>query len=98
MSSSITFSSALDIMGVILTLAGGGGRPPEFPPPEYRTAVSRPLRLFCVSRWAGGRPPEGRPPAQRETPFPRGSRLRMEPAEWEGATGAVAPVANSSVC
>ncbi|KAJ1149915.1 hypothetical protein NDU88_002714 [Pleurodeles waltl] len=32
------------IMGVILTLTGGGGRPPEFPPPEHRSAVIRPLR------------------------------------------------------
>ncbi|KAJ1117010.1 hypothetical protein NDU88_005211 [Pleurodeles waltl] len=44
------------------------------------------------------RSPKDRPPAQGKTPFPRGCRLVIEPAEWDGATGATAPVAYFTVC
>ncbi|KAJ1112518.1 hypothetical protein NDU88_000781 [Pleurodeles waltl] len=78
---------------------GGRRRPPaEVPPPKYRSAVERPLRVFWDLPWAGGRPPKGCPPAHCKSTFPLRCRLRIEPAEWEGATGAVAPVAYFSVC
>ncbi|KAJ1099909.1 hypothetical protein NDU88_005002 [Pleurodeles waltl] len=67
-------------------------------PPNDRTAVKRPRRPFCVSRWAGGRPPEGRPPAQRETPSHEDAGSEWSRRSRKGATGVVAPVANFSVC
>ncbi|KAJ1084677.1 hypothetical protein NDU88_004823 [Pleurodeles waltl] len=85
-------------MGLIMTLAGGGGRAPGCRPPKYRAAVKRPRRVLQVFPWAGGRLLKNSPPAQGKTTFPRGCRLVIEPAEWEGATGAVAPVAYFSVC
>ncbi|KAJ1091377.1 hypothetical protein NDU88_004504 [Pleurodeles waltl] len=67
-----------------MTLAGGGGRPPGSRPPNYRAAVKRPQRVLRVFPWAGGRFQLNRPPAQGKTTFPRGCRLVIEPAEWEG--------------
>ncbi|KAJ1170746.1 hypothetical protein NDU88_002618 [Pleurodeles waltl] len=88
----------INTMGLIMTLAGGGGRPPGSRPPNYRAAVKRPRRVLRVFPWAGGRFQLNRPPAQGKTTFPRGCRLVIEPAEWEGATGATAPVAYFTVC
>ncbi|KAJ1174976.1 hypothetical protein NDU88_000267 [Pleurodeles waltl] len=78
---------------------GGRREPPaKREPPEDRTAVKRPRRSFWVSCWAGRRPPKGRPPAQRETSFHEEAGSEWSRRSGRGATGAVAPVANFSVC
>ncbi|KAJ1109408.1 hypothetical protein NDU88_006769 [Pleurodeles waltl] len=78
---------------------GGRQSPPaKREPPEDRTAVKRPQRSFWLSRWVGGRPPKGRPPAQRETHSNDEAGSEWSRRSCFCATGAVAPVAISSVC
>ncbi|KAJ1191359.1 hypothetical protein NDU88_000675 [Pleurodeles waltl] len=80
-------------MGVILTSAGGGGRPPKFP--RQNTAARSKDRRGNSEFPAG---PAGDRQKEAGNPLPRGCRLRMEPRGGKGATGAVAPVAIFSVC
>ncbi|KAJ1216349.1 hypothetical protein NDU88_003952 [Pleurodeles waltl] len=67
-------------------------------PPNDHTAVTRPRRPFWLSRCAGGRLPKGRPPAQRERPSNDEAGSEWSRRSCWSATGAVAPVANFSVC
>ncbi|KAJ1157728.1 hypothetical protein NDU88_010428 [Pleurodeles waltl] len=55
-------------MGVILSLAGGGGRLPDFPPPKYRSTVERPLGYFgfCTGL-AGDRQKAARQPSAKNS-------------------------------
>ncbi|KAJ1097819.1 hypothetical protein NDU88_002935 [Pleurodeles waltl] len=73
------------IMGVILSLAGGGRRQPNG---NRQKTVPRTKDRGGHSEFpaglAGDRQKAARPAGN---PLPRGCRLRMEPAEWKGCDG-----------